>query len=158
MWLSCVVGLCSLWCPFTCSLTHLPGLWRSWSAFIFEPKSLISTKNKTNQTKGEAAAPLIIIVSLEQTKKCHFCSHVLFSLRFSSHSRHLADLLLQLSCLQVKAWLHLGKVVSQMIQNVFLKKLLLSAIVVELPYKSHITVAALPLLFCPVLQLFLEPK
>lgn len=58
----------------------------------------------------------------------------------------------------MKAWSHLGKVVSQMIQNVFLKKLLLSAIVVELPYKSHITVAALPLLFCPVLQLFLEPK
>lgn len=57
-----------------------------------------------------------------------------------------------------KAWSHLGKVASQMIQNVFLKKLLLSAIVVELPYKSNITVEALPLLFCPVLQLLLEPK
>lgn len=155
MWLSCVVGLCSLWCPFTCSLTHLPGLWRSWSAFISEPKSDFNKENKTNQTKGESAAPL---VSLEQTKKCHFCSHVLFCLGFSSHSCHLAELLLQSSCLQARRGRPFGKVASQMIQNVFFKKLLLSAIVVELPHKSNITVEALPLLFCPVLQLLLEPK
>lgn len=125
------------------------------SFHLWAKVSDFNKKNKTNQTKGEAAAPL---VSIEQTKKCHFCSHVLFCQGFSSHSCHLAELLLQSSCLQARRGRTLEKLPVKWFKMFFLKKLLLSAIVVELPYKSNITVEALPLLFCPVLQLLLEPK